>query len=177
MKTAFENISKNKYEGRNPKIRWPSHYNPAEVRRRQNHVRDLRFSVVYWQTCPQRAFPIRSGWHGVRRGTNGSNRWPMPKSRAGPGSSSSKTRRAVSMPFMTRHRAEGQTLTRRTKISTPCQGPESGTEAQPASSCSGARPTCFSNPRFVHGAVHELQCPTRSPFAGAQVKKALGSHP
>ena len=52
------------------------------------------------------------------------------------------------------------------------QGAQGRAAAAPASSCSGARPTCSAIPRYMHGAATSCNADVFA-FAAAQVKKAL----
>ena len=172
----FPDVPKIKYEG--PDSKNPlafRHYNPDEMVEGKSMKDHLRFAVCYWHTFRGTGGDPFGPGCAVRPWEDGTDsRRHGPQARRCRLRVHREARRAVLLLPRPRRRARRQEPRARptrtsTRSSQDAQGEAAGA---PASSCSGARRTSSSNPRFVHGAATSCNADVFA-YAAAQVKKAL----
>ena len=174
MKTAFENISKIKYEG--PKSKNPlafKHYNPAEVVEGKTMREHLRFSVVYWHTFRNALSDQFGVGTAIRPWDDGSNSVANAENRARVAFEFIEKLGAPFYAFHDRDIApEGRTLRETNKNLDAVVKVLKEEQKRTGIKLLWGTANLFSNPRFVHGASTSCNADVFA-FAGAQVKKAL----
>ena len=176
MAEFFPEIPKIEFEGpqsKNP-LAVPSTTTPTEVVEGQIDDATTAVQRLLLAHVPRHRQSTRSARRRCTgRGTTAPTPSTTPEARATSPSSSSEARRAVLLLPRPRRRARrADAAASRTRTSTPSPRCSRRSRQRPASSCSGARPTCSRNPRFMHGAATSCNADVFA-FAAAQVKKAM----
>ena len=174
MTTAFNNISKIKYEG--PKSKNPlafKHYNPDESIDGKTMKEHLRFSVVYWHTFRGTGSDPFGVGTAVRPWDDGSNSVENAQNRARVAFEFIEKLGAPFYAFHDRDIApEGKTLAETNKNLDAVVKVLKEEQKRTGIKLLWGTANLFSNPRFVHGASTSCNADVFA-FAGAQVKKAL----
>ena len=174
MTTAFNNISKIRYEG--PKSKNPlafKHYNPDEPIDGRTLKEHLRFSVVYWHTFRNPLSDPFGVGTAIRPWDDGSNSVENAQNRARVAFEFIEKLGAPFYAFHDRDIApEGKTLAETNKNLDAVVKVLKEEQKRTGIKLLWGTANLFSNPRFVHGASTSCNADVFA-FAGAQVKKAL----
>jgi xylose isomerase len=174
MQTAFEKITKIKFEG--PKSKNPlafRHYNPDEVVEGKTMKDHLRFSVVYWHTFRNVLSDPFGVGTAIRPWDDGSNSVANAERRAHVALEFIEKLGAPFYAFHDRDIApEGKTLAETNKNLDAVVKVLKEEQKRTGIKLLWGTANLFSNPRFAHGAATSCNADVFA-FAAAQVKKAL----